>query len=262
MSTSAKDLITLEMQDDIALVGLNRPSKCNAINEPLLQAFAGALAIANRKARVCIIFGHGDHFSAGLDLDWMRAQMTSHASAGESPGRSQKSRWFMDAMARTRVPHIVAIHGAAVGLGFELAAAAHIRVADETARFSLPEGRRGIFVGGGGAVRISRLIGVARMQDMMLTGRTYDAAEAAQYNIVQYVVPAGAAVQKALELARQICKNSTASNAAVVQGLPRIHELPMDDGLYWEDIMARTTFGDEAVARISEFLDKPSNDDP
>ena len=101
------------------------------------------------------------------------------------------------------MPVVAALHGAVVGGGLELAASCHIRVADATTFYALPEGSRGIFVGGGGAVRIPRLIGAARMADMMLTGRVYQAEEGERVGFAQYLVPAGQAVAKALELARR-----------------------------------------------------------
>ncbi len=84
-------------------------------------------------------------------------------------------------------PVIAALKGAVIGGGLELACAAHIRVAEPSAYFALPEGQRGIFVGGGGSVRLPRLIGVARMTDMMLTGRVYSATEGASYGFSQYL---------------------------------------------------------------------------
>ena len=95
------------------------------------------------------------------------------------------------------VPVVAALHGAVVGGGLELAAACHIRVADDTTFYALPEGSRGIFVGGGGAVRIPRLIGAARMTDMMLTGRVYNAQEGERVGFAQYLVPEGQAFAKA-----------------------------------------------------------------
>ena len=88
-----------------------------------------------------------------------------------------------------------------IGGGLELACAAHIRVAEPSAYFALPEGQRGIFVGGGGSVRLPRLIGVARMTDMMLTGRVYSATEGASYGFAQYLTEEGGALAKAMELA-------------------------------------------------------------
>ncbi len=91
------------------------------------------------------------------------------------------------------MPVIAALHGAVVGGGLELASACHIRVADDSTFYALPEGSRGIFVGGGGAVRIPRLIGTARMTDMMLTGRVYNAEEGERTGLAQYLVPQGQA---------------------------------------------------------------------
>ena len=90
-----------------------------------------------------------------------------------------------------RVPVVAVLHGAVVGGGLELAAACHIRVAERSAFYGLPEGQRGIFVGGGGSARIPRLIGVARMTDMMLTGRVYDAEEGQRVGLSQYLVDRG-----------------------------------------------------------------------
>ncbi|RZJ09478.1 MAG: crotonase/enoyl-CoA hydratase family protein, partial [Rubrivivax sp.] len=155
------------------------------------------------------------------------------------------------------VPVVVALHGAVVGGGLELAAAAHIRVADETAYFGLPEGQRGIFVGGGGSVRIPRLVGVACMTDMMLTGRVLDVNDAERRGLVQYVVPAGQAVTKAVELAERIAQNAPLSNFAVTQALPRIADMSPDNGLFMESLMAAIAQGDEAAKqRLQDFLQK------
>src|SRR6202022_2443840 len=121
-----------------------------------------------------------------------------------------------------RVPVVAVLHGAVIGGGLELAAAAHVRVAERSAFYALPEGQRGIFVGGGGAVRIPRLIGTSRMIDMMLTGRTYNAEEGLSAGFSQYVVDDGHGLAKAIELAERIATNTVLSNFAVVQALPRI----------------------------------------
>lgn len=251
-----KGRVTLELRNDIAVVGLNRPEKCNAIDAEMAEELHDALNIANKEARACVIFGHGKHFCAGLDLRWMSDQMAHYGPAGKVGDSRPKSHAPMRAITHSNIPYIVAIQGAAIGLGFELAAAAHVRVADETAYFSLPEARRGIFVGGGGAVRISRLIGVARMQDMMLTGRKYQAEEAMSCNIVQYLVPGGSAIKRSLELAAEVTKNSATSNMAILKSLPRIAEMSAEEGLFWEEVVARSTFGPEAMSRIRSFLEK------
>jgi enoyl-CoA hydratase/carnithine racemase len=150
----------------------------------------------------------------------------------------------------------MALHGAVVGGGLELAAAAHIRVADDSAYFGMPEGQRGIFVGGGGSVRIPRLMGVARMTDLMLTGRVYDAAEGLAAGLVQYVVPAGQALERALALAARIATNAPMSNYAVMHALPRIADQSQDQGLFTESLMAAVAESTpEAQDRLRAFLD-------
>ena len=129
------------------------------------------------------------------------------------------------------MPVIAALKGAVIGGGLELACAAHIRVAEPSAYFALPEGQRGIFVGGGGSVRLPRLIGVARMTDMMLTGRVYSATEGAAYGFSQYLTEAGGALPKALELAERVAANAPLTNFAVLQALPMIAEANPQTGL-------------------------------
>jgi enoyl-CoA hydratase/carnithine racemase len=154
------------------------------------------------------------------------------------------------------VPVVAALHGAVVGGGLELASACHIRVADETTFYALPEGSRGIFVGGGGSVRIPRLIGVARMTDMMLTGRVYNAQDGERIGLAQYLVPTGQAFDKALALARQIAQNAPMTNYALTHALPRIAEQPADQGFMTEALMAAIAqSAPEAKARVRAFLE-------
>jgi enoyl-CoA hydratase/carnithine racemase len=154
------------------------------------------------------------------------------------------------------VPVIAALHGAVVGGGLELAAAAHIRVADASTFYALPEGARGIFVGGGGAVRIPRLIGAARMADMMLTGRVYQAEEGERAGFAQYLVPQGQAFTKALELAERVAQNAPLTNYALMHALPRIAEQPADQGFLTEALMAAIAqSAPEAKQRVRDFLE-------
>ncbi|NEN44394.1 enoyl-CoA hydratase, partial [Escherichia coli] len=128
--------------------------------------------------------------------------------------------------------------------------------AEPSAYFALPEGQRGIFVGGGGSVRLPRLIGVARMMDMMLTGRVYSATEGSSYGFAQYLVEAGASMTKAMELAGKIASNAPLTNFAVLQALPMIAEANPQTGLLMESLMATVAQSDqEAKRRIRAFLD-------
>jgi (methylthio)acryloyl-CoA hydratase len=252
MQESAHKLVTLESRGDIALVGLNRPQKRNAISDALIEALAQAVEEANSQARAAIVFGHGTHFSAGLDL-------AEHVGRGMLQGMANTRRWHevFGRIEQAPIPWIAAIHGAAIGGGLELAASAHIRVADEKAYFALPEGQRGIFVGGGGSVRIGRLIGAARMMDMMLTGRSISVPEGERWNLVQYVAREGGSLEKALELAEGIATNAPFSNYAIINVLPRMSDISRADGLFLESaIAAIASDTPEAKRRLREFLDK------
>jgi enoyl-CoA hydratase/carnithine racemase len=154
------------------------------------------------------------------------------------------------------VPVIAVLHGAVVGGGLELASACHLRVADESTFYALPEGSRGIFVGGGGSVRIPRLIGTARMTDMMLTGRVFNAQDGERIGLAQYLVPQGQAFDKAFELAVRIAKNAPLTNYALTHVLPRIAEQPADQGFMTEAMMAAIAqSAPEAKERVRAFLE-------
>jgi len=142
-----------------------------------------------------------------------------------------------------------------VGGGLELALAAHLRVCDDSAFFGLPEGQRGIFVGGGGTVRIQRVVGTTVMTDMMLTGRLLSPAEGLQEHVVRYVVPAGGALDKARELAARIAQNTPETNWKIVQVLPRIQDLSHDDGLFVEQLNSAMARPPEVEQRLRDFVD-------
>ena len=159
-------------------------------------------------------------------------------AAGQTSRRASASRhsWHevFDIIARGPVPFVAALHGAVVGGGLELATAAHIRVADETAFFGLPEGQRGIFVGGGGTVRIQRVVGYTVMADMMLTGRLLSAAEGRANTSCATSFRKARLWSRRRELAAVIAKNTPDTNWRITNLLPRINDLSHDDGLFVE----------------------------
>ena len=162
----------------------------------------------------------------------------------------------MNAITESEIPVIAVLQGGVIGGGLELATAAHLRVAEESAYFALPEGKRGLFVGGGASVRVPRLIGLSRVQDMMLTGRRFDAAEAESIGLVNYRVPSGEGQAKALELAASIASNSPVTNYAITQALPRIAEAGRDEGYMLEALMASVAQSSaEAKELMRAFLD-------
>jgi (methylthio)acryloyl-CoA hydratase len=250
--TAETGLVTYELHGPVAVIGLNRPEKRNAISDRVVEALAEAVARASDEARAAVIRGAGRHFCAGLDLG-------EHVEKPAIEAVKGSRRWHrvFDGIERGTIPFVTALHGAVVGGGFELAAACHIRVAEEGAFFALPEGQRGIFVGGGGSVRIARLIGAARMADMMLTGRVLSAAEMERWGGVSYVTPDGGAFDKAFALAEAAAGNAALSTYAILNALPRIRDMSSEDGLFLESIMsALTSATPEAEARLRAFLEK------
>ena len=250
-SLPATDAVQLTMEGEVAVVRLCRPSKRNALNDGLILALRDTFQNLPVEARAAVIHGEGEHFCAGLDLSELQER-----DAGEGVFHSRMWHTALDAIEKGTVPVVAALHGAVVGGGLELASACHIRVADETAFYALPEGTRGIFVGGGGSVRVPKLIGAARMADMMLTGRVYNAADGERVGLSQYVVPAGDALEKAKALATRIAANAPLTNFALMHALPRIAEQPSDHGLFTEALMASIAqAAPEAKARVRAFLE-------
>jgi enoyl-CoA hydratase/carnithine racemase len=241
-----------ERHGAVAVLKLNRVEKRNALNDTIvtgIETFVTSLPDDIGAAMIC---GEGDNFSAGLDLSELRERNISEGM--------EHSRFWHRAFEKLqfgRVPVVAVLHGAVVGGGLELAAACHVRVAERSTYYALPEGSRGIYVGGGGSVRIPRLIGVARMMDMMLTGRTYSAEEGHSIGLSTYLVDQGKGFAKGLELATHIASNAPLTNYAVMQALPRIAEMDPAGGYAVEAMISSIAQADgEAKARLNAFLEK------
>jgi enoyl-CoA hydratase/carnithine racemase len=147
--------------------------------------------------------------------------------------------------------------GAVIGGGLEIASATHVRIAEPSSIFQLPEGRRGIFVGGGATVRVGRILGADRMTEMMLTGRKYDADEALRLGLAHYSVGEGEALTLARELALKISRNAPLSNYFMIQAISKIEDMSKTDGLFTESLCAalsQTT--PDAQEGLQAFLEK------
>jgi len=236
----------------VGVLRLSRPHKRNALDEATIRGIEDFFAAVPDDIKAVVLHGEGEHFCAGLDL--------SELSERDIAAGIAHSRAWHRAFERIefgRVPVVATLHGAAVGGGLELAAACHIRVAERSAYYALPEGSRGIFLGGGGSVRLPRLIGTARVIDMMLTGRTYEADEGAVLGFSHYVVEPGAGLAKAIELAERIAGNAPMTNFAAMHVLPRNAEQDRASGLLMESLMSAIAQGDpEAKRRLRDFLEK------
>lgn len=238
-------------QQEVAVIRLTRPAKRNALNDGLILAIRDLFEHMPEGVRAAVIDGEGENFCAGLDLSELKER-----DAGQGLYHSRMWHAALERVQYGPVPVIAVLHGAVVGGGLELASACHIRVADESTFYALPEGSRGIFVGGGGAVRIPRLIGASRMADMMLTGRVYNAQDGEKIGMAQYLVPQGSAFDKAFELAVRVAQNAPLTNYALIHALPRIAEQPADQGFFTEAMMAAIAqSAPEAKQRVRAFLE-------
>lgn len=242
--------VRFEVSDDIAQIVLSRPKKRNALSDEMVASIGDFCETLHGDVRSVILSAEGDHFSAGLDL--------SALSKTDTFGGLLHSRSWHRAFAKLEqgsVPVIAVLKGAVIGGGLELAGAAHIRIAEPSAFYALPEGSRGLFVGGGGSVRIPRLIGTSRMADMMLTGRVLTAEEGHQFGISNYLVEPGHGLAKAKELAAVVSNNTPVTNFAIINALPRIAQANPEDGFMMESMIAAIAQGtDEANERMQSFL--------
>lgn len=244
-------LLRIDIDDAVAHIRLSRPAKRNALNDALIAELHSCFIKLPASVRAAVLSGEGEHFCAGLDL----AELTER-SVAEGIEHSRSWHSAFEQIQFGRVPVIAVLQGAVVGGGLELASSAHIRVAETSTFYGLPEGTRGLFVGGGGSARIPRLIGAARMADMMLTGRVYDAEEGLRIGLSQYVVEPGKGLETAFALAAKVATNAPMSNYAVLHALPRIAEMGQAEGLFAESLMAAIAQGDDAAKqRMRAFLD-------
>ncbi len=247
--------ITLDLHPDGVLVAtLNRAAKRNALDaasiEDLLTLFS---TVPRAGIRAVVLTAAGDHFCAGLDL-------VEHHQADRSPAEFMHLclRWHeaFNKMEYGGVPIIAALKGAVVGGGLELASSAHVRVADASTYFALPEGQRGLFTGGGATIRVSGLVGKARMIDMMLTGRVYKGQEAVDVGMAQYLVD-GSSFDKAMDLARAAAKNLPLSNFAICSAISHLTNMSALDASYAEAVIAGVVNTQPAAReRLQAFADK------
>lgn len=241
-----------ERKGDVAILTLARAEKRNALNDTLVLGLESFFTALPGGVRAVVLTGSGDNFSAGLDLSEL-----AEAGIGEAVGHSRTWHRAFQAIEFGKAPVVSVLHGAVVGGGLELAAATHVRVAERSTFYALPEGSRGIFLGGGGTVRLTRLIGVSRVAELMLTGRTYGAEEGQALGLSHYMVDNGKGLAKAIELAERIATNAPLTNFGIMHALPRIAESDPAAGYLTEALMsAIAQDSDEAKARLKDFLEK------
>jgi enoyl-CoA hydratase/carnithine racemase len=199
----SETLITTERRGHVFLIGLDRPQKRNAFTLEMLDQLALAVGEleADDELRAGVLFAHGDHFTAGLDLGDVAPAMQKDGELPVPEGGRQP--WRLDGETYT-TPLVTAVQGWCITLGIELLLASDIRVAASDTRFTQLEVQRGIYPFGGATIRMPREAGWGNAMRWLLTGDEFDAAEAYRIGLVQEVVEPGQQVERAVALAERI----------------------------------------------------------
>lgn len=256
---SGTDHLTVERVGQTLVVTMNRPEAKNALSPSMLVGMADAWVELNSDddLRCAILTGAGGQFCSGMDL------IAFGGGGSDSP---DAERWVQDpdlhwkALLRhsdLRKPLIAAVEGFALAGGTEILQGTHIRVAGESSTFGLFEARRGLFPLAGSTVRLPRQIGYTNALEMLLTGRSYAAAEAKEIGLIGHVVPDGAALDAALEIAEMICANAPLSIEAILRSVSDTAALSETDGLARELEIGWPVFAsDDAKEGARAFAEK------
>lgn len=214
MSSSDDGHLTSETRGTVRLLGLRREKKRNAFDEPLLLELAAALGAADRDpgVRCTLLFGHGTHFTSGLDLLSLAPRLASGSFAFPEGSIDPQ------AVARPRrsKPLVTAIRGACFTIGLDLVLASDVVIAGDDVRIAALEVKRGIYPSGGATVRFTRAAGWSDAMRYMLTGDELGAREALRMRLVSEVVPADAVLERALQIATTIAEAAPLGVRAVL----------------------------------------------
>lgn len=225
--------LLVERRDDgIIIITINRPERRNALDRPTLAA--GRTLIRDiqydRSARVLIVTGAGDKaFCAGADL-----KEREHMTMVEVRQYIRYIRDTFTEMESLPIPVIAAINGVSMGGGTEMALACDLRIASPNAKIALNETSLAIIPGGGGTVRLPRLIGRGRAKDMIMTARWVEAEEALAIGLVNRIAPKGKLMETTIEVAEQIIRNGPIAITQAKYVINRGLELPLEEALQLE----------------------------
>jgi enoyl-CoA hydratase len=243
-------LVELERRDGVALLRLNRPP-LNPLSMALLDELAVQADALSRDEdlKAVVVTGNERALAAGADV-------SEFTETDAAPRITAAFRGAFDALGSISRPVIAAIEGFALGGGFELALACDLRVASESARLGFPEILLGIFPGAGGTQRLARLVGPAKAKELVWSGRQLKPEEALALGVVDRVVPAGGALDAALEWASSLGAGAVLAMGVAKRVIDRGFDLPMDDALDLEAAGFAEVFEtDDAATGIRSFLD-------
>jgi len=252
------DVMSFERRGAVALLTLNRPEKLNALSNELLGAIVDALdrIELDPAVRAVVITGSGRAFSAGADIAAFHHQMRAGPAAAVAhfmrPGHRMTRR--VESFPK---PVIAAVNGLAFGGGCELVESTHIAFAADTATFSKAEINIGIIPTFGGTQRLPRNVGRKAALELILSGRTFDAAEAVRLGLVNRVVPAADLLDAALAFASELATKPPLPLAAALSAVHRGMDASIDDGLAIEEAaFARIVPSHDAQEGVAAFLEK------
>jgi enoyl-CoA hydratase len=242
--------VLTEVSDGIGVVTINRPEARNAVNGAVARGIAAAVDELDGRAdvRVLILTGAGGTFSAGMDLKGFLA--------GDAP--VVEGRGFGGIVEQPPAkPVIAAVEGYALAGGFELALACDLVVASETARFGLPEVRRGLVAAAGGLIRLPRRIPYHLAMEIALTGEHYPAQRLAAAGLVNQVVPEGEALASATELARRVALGAPLALAATKQVIAQAGDWDSGEAFALQSEIINPVFGSaDAMEGALAFAEK------
>jgi enoyl-CoA hydratase/carnithine racemase len=240
------------------LLTLNRPQKLNAMNNALLAAILATLdeIELDTTIRVVVITGAGRAFSAGADIAAFRRHL--EAGPAEAVARFMRPGHRMTRRVESFCkPVIAAVNGLAYGGGCELVEATHLALAADTAQFSKAEINIGIIPTFGGTQRLPRNVGRKAAIELILTGRTFDAAEAARLGLINRVVPGADLIGTAIDLAKELAAKPPLTVAAALTAIHRGMDAAIDDGLAIEEAaFARIAPSCDAREGVAAFLER------
>ena len=241
--------VNVSNQGPVRIVEIDRPEVRNAVNPETADLLREAFLAFDRdvSAKVAILTGSQGHFCAGYDLKALSGRDLNQIYEPEGDGPMGPTRVLLDK------PVIAAVEGYAVAGGIELAAWCDMRVASQTAIFGVFCRRWGVPLIDGGTIRLPRLIGMSRALDMILTGRPVDAEEALAWGLANRLVPAGKALDHALELATEIARFPELCMKTDRLSAYRQWSLSAEDALKAEGIEGLKPLQAEAVAGAGRF---------
>ena len=252
MPTNYETILT-ETHGRVGLIRLNRPKQLNALNDTLMNELGEALLAFDGDDGIgaIVLTGSDKAFAAGADIGVMKDLSFMDAYMGNYFTRN----W--DTLRRVRKPVIAAVTGYALGGGCEVAMMCDIVIAGDNAKFGQPEIKLGVIPGAGGTQRLPLAIGKAKAMDLLLTGRSIDAAEAERSGLVSRVVPADKALDVALEVAAEIAAYPLPALLMLKESVNRAYESPLSEGLLFERRMIHALFATEDKKEgMTAFVEK------